>query len=137
LKKLFTNKYLQYLPALGWFFLVLYLICLPADEMPQFKDAITLFLEKIRFDKIVHFCMFGGIVALCSLPLLFAKPTITQKQIFILVLITIIWGLCTEFIQHFYITGRMYDLWDWAADSAGASFFGFLAWKCRKLSFFS
>jgi len=34
------------------------------------------------------------------------------------------WGLATEFIQKYLVTGRNFDLTDWAADSMGIT----LAW---------
>ena len=45
----------------------------------------------------------------------------SKKKIFLKITIAIaLWGLTTEFIQDFWIEGRSFDLWDFAADSIGA-----------------
>ena len=45
----------------------------------------------------------------------------SKRLIFLKISIAIaIWGLTTEFIQDFWIEGRSFDLWDFAADSIGA-----------------
>jgi hypothetical protein len=120
-------KLIKFLPAIVWFLLVLVLICLPGDDIP---DAG--WLSIVDFDKIVHGGLFGGMVFLFCLPYKNATFEKSAKQhIFIKITIAaIIWGLTTELIQKYFIPGRQYDLLDWAADSFGAilSFF-----VCRKL----
>ncbi len=45
----------------------------------------------------------------------------SKRLIFLKISIAIaLWGLTTEFIQDFWIEGRSFDLWDFAADSIGA-----------------
>lgn len=31
----------------------------------------------------------------------------------------VLYGIITEFIQHNFISGRTFDIWDWVADSLG------------------
>ncbi len=132
IKKVFSHPKYKFLPATGWFFVVLWLICLPADDMPKIKNAFTLFLEQIHFDKIVHFFMFGIMMALFGLPFILKNGANSLKTLAIITFLVILWGLGTEFIQHYFTRGRSYDLYDWAADSVGAlaalcfSYFAFI-----------
>ncbi|HEX7457474.1 MAG TPA: VanZ family protein [Ginsengibacter sp.] len=116
----------KFLPGIAWFFLVLVLTCLPGNDLPKIG-----WLDKIYFDKWVHIGMFGGLTFLFCWP--FYKSQFSNRQrLYYFIKITIavsIWGLTIEFIQKFYVTGRSFDLLDWAADSLGA-FIAFLF--CRK-----
>ena len=64
----------------------------------------------------------GGLSFLFILPI--AKTPLTKKQkinyAIKIMLCVIIWGLATEFIQKHFVVGRMFDVWDWAADTFGA-----------------
>ncbi|HUS02589.1 MAG TPA: VanZ family protein, partial [Chitinophagaceae bacterium] len=53
-----------------------------------------------------------------------------RLQYFIKIAIaTCIWGLTTEVIQKFFVPGRSFDMFDWAADSLGALI---AFWFCKK-----
>lgn len=110
-------RLINFLPGIAWFLLGLMLICLPGEDVP--KDD---FLDSINFDKLVHSALFGGIVLLFCMP--FKKAGYSREaklQLFLkITLATCVWGLTTEFIQRYFITGRQFDLIDWAADSFGA-----------------
>jgi hypothetical protein len=105
------------LPGIAWFLFVLILICLPGKDIPDIGWA-----NFVDFDKLVHAGLFGGIVFLFCRP--FRKASIgRQNKISLFIKITIaacIWGIATEFIQKYFVTGRQFDLVDWAADSVGA-----------------
>ena len=121
--KLFFKKFM---PGIAWFFVVLVLICLPGKDIPKIG-----WLTSINFDKAVHVGVFGLLTVLFCWP--FYNSSFNEKerlQYFIKITIaTSLWGLTTEFIQRFWIPGRSFDLFDWAADSLGA----LLAWWfCRK-----
>ena len=107
----------KFLPGIAWFFIVLVITFLPGEDIPKVG-----WLDKIYFDKWVHIGLFGGLTFLFCWP--FYKSDLSeQKRInyFIKIALTAsIWGLTTEFIQRFYISGRSFDLLDWAADSLGA-----------------
>ncbi len=108
----------KFIPGIAWFFLVLLLICLPGDDLPKSDN----WMNAIMFDKWVHIGLFGTLAFLFMRP--FAISTLAKEKIVkILVKIALsvsIWGLTTEFIQKFFVPGRSFDMWDWAADSAGA-----------------
>ncbi|RYF80794.1 MAG: VanZ family protein [Chitinophagaceae bacterium] len=57
------------------------------------------------------------------------------KTVALIVILTSAWGLATEFLQDAVVKGRSFDLWDWAADSAGALLAGFyFNRKVRKIN---
>jgi VanZ family protein len=110
----------KFTPAIGWFFLVLILICLPGQKFPKTDD----WLDKIFFDKWVHAGLFAVLAFLWMKPYVnsaLPKENILQT-IFKIALSVSIWGLTTEFIQKYFAYHRSFDLWDWAADSVGALF---------------
>jgi VanZ family protein len=116
----------KFIPAFAWFLLVLILICLPGNDIPSVN-----WTDKIHFDKWVHTVIFGVLALLVMLPIAFSSMNQKEKlQYFLLVAVaTSAWGLATEFIQKYLVTGRSFDLFDWAADSLGA-LLAFIA--CRR-----
>ena len=114
------------MPGIAWFFVVLFIMCLPGEEIPTVD-----WLNRISFDKLVHIAVFGLLAVLFCWP--FNKSGLSRRerlQYFIKISMAVsIWGLAIEFIQKFFIPGRSFDLLDWAADSIGA----LLAyWFCRR-----
>ena len=116
----------KFIPGIAWFFVVLYLMCLPGNEIPSVGR-----LNDIYFDKWVHAGVFGLLVLLFCWPLNKSSLLPGERlQLFLKIAIAAsIWGLTTEFIQKFFITGRQFDLFDWAADSLGALI---AFWFCSK-----
>ena len=118
----------KFIPGIAWFFLELFLLCLPGSEFPQHID----WLDKIYFDKWVHIGLFAILAYLFMMP--YAKSNLDQKDkvnLFIkIALVVSVWGLTTEFIQKYFAYHRSFDLWDWAADSLGA-LLAYLFWKRR------
>ena len=102
----------KFIPAIGWFFLVLVLICLPGSAFPKADD----WLDKIFFDKWVHVGLFAVLSFLCMKPYLNAAiPKQHILQTFFKIALSVsIWGLATEFIQKYFAYHRSFDLWDWA-----------------------
>jgi VanZ family protein len=116
----------KFIPGIAWFFIVLFLMCLPGSDVPTVG-----WLDKIYFDKWVHVGVFALLVLLFCWP--FYNSSYNKKerlQYFIRIAIAIsIWGLATEFIQKYFVPGRDFDVFDWAADTTGA----FIAyWFCSK-----
>lgn len=110
-------KGIHFLPGIAWFFLLLVLICLPGDDIPD-----TGWASIANIDKLVHAALFGGIVFLFCMP--FKKSGMLNEQknnLYLrIMLATIVWGFTTELIQKYFVPGRQYDLTDWLADSIGA-----------------
>lgn len=107
----------RFIPGIAWFFLVLFLICLPGSDIPPVEN----WLSYIYFDKWVHVGLFSVLTFLFIYPL--GKLDVTsafKKNIAIkIALAAWIWALTTEFIQRFFIPDRSFDIFDWAADSFG------------------
>jgi len=108
----------KFLPGIAWFFIVLVLICLPGNEIPS-----TNWFDKVYLDKWVHAGIFGLLALLFMLPVALAnrEQRIKLQWFLCIAIATSIWGLATEFIQKYLVTGRSFDLLDWAADSLGAA----------------
>ena len=118
----------KFLPGIAWFFLVLFLICLPGYDLPKVGD----WMSTVYFDKWVHVGMFSVLAFLFMMPFCRSDMPRTNKWSFIIkIAISVsIWGLTTELIQKFFIPGRSFDLLDWAADSVGVIL---AVVVCRKL----
>lgn len=108
----------QFTPGIACFFLVWLLITMPPNNIPSLDN----WFNKIHSDKWAHTIMFGGLSFLFILPI--TKTPLTKKQkinyAIKIMLCVIVWGLATEFIQKHFVVGRMFDVWDWAADTFGA-----------------
>ena len=106
----------QFLPAIIWFIVVMAIICMPKQDLPDVAD----WFHPIYFDKWVHAGMFGVLTFLTIFP--FYKGLLNRKKLLTVIIIiacaTSCWGLITEYIQ-LYVPGRSFDLLDWAADSLG------------------
>ena len=122
-----------FIPGIAWFLLASVLLFLPGSKLPSVDD----WLNRIYFDKWVHTGLFCVLAFLFMYPFFKTSLPAREKwQYFIRIAIaTSIWGLTSEFIQKYYIPGRSFDLFDWAADSLGALIallvakFRFLHWQ--------
>ena len=104
----------KFIPGIVWFLLVLVLIALPQQDIPQVDD----WYHKIYIDKWIHAGMFGMLALLFMWPFWKKASVSTNQVFFIIAALTSIWGYLTECIQLF-VPGRSYDLLDWLADSLG------------------
>jgi hypothetical protein len=114
------KKFGRFIPGIAWFFVILFLITLPKEDMP---DAVGWWgwLEKLHFDKWVHAGMFAVQAWLLIIPINKFEIPLKEKWQWMLrvCMAVIVWGIFTEVIQ-LYVPGRSFDLLDWAADSLGA-----------------
>jgi VanZ family protein len=119
LQKFFSGKLTgkKFLPGIAWFFILLTLLCLPGRDIPKTNN----WMERIYFDKWVHIGLFGMLAVLFMAPVFGGALPMRRKKIYVTIIVfaIIAWGLTTEFIQHAYIEGRSFDLYDWMADSIG------------------
>ncbi len=108
----------KFIPGITWFFVVLFLMCIPGNELPKVDD----WLNQIYFDKWIHTGVFGLQCILFCMPFNKSVVKINKRvQYFMLIALGIsVYGLMTELIQKYWIPGRSYELLDWAADSLGA-----------------
>lgn len=104
-----------YLPAVVWIGLILFLCTLPGNDIPQVS-----LLDQLHVDKIVHFVLFGGIVLWISYGYYRQKGSISNTTLFLIALVASGYGLAIEYIQKYLVVNRSFDMWDVAADAAGA-----------------
>jgi len=105
------------------------LVCLPGSSLPTPEN----WLNAIYFDKWVHVGLFGGLGVLFMLPVVRSGWT-GRGKLYYCIKVTLavsLWGLTVEFIQKYFVPGRSFDMYDWAADSLGA----LLAFAFIKLRF--
>ncbi|MEP7251177.1 MAG: VanZ family protein [Ginsengibacter sp.] len=107
----------KFLPAIAWFFIILILCCLPGSDIPEIG-----WLASIHFDKLVHLGLFAILVFLFGFPFFGYKLSTSKRIRYVLwiMILASLFGLSIEFIQKYFVTGRTFDLLDWAADSLGA-----------------
>lgn len=110
----------NFLPGIAWFFVVLVLICLPGEDIPQPRGWFE-WMNLVQFDKLVHSGIFAVLAVLFMLPITKAGFSLktTWNYFLLIAAIACIWGLTTELIQKFFIPTRQFDLVDWAADTLG------------------
>lgn len=109
-------------PATAFFVFSNIAFFLPGSALPN-QD----WFWKIELDKIVHVILFACMIVLWSIPV-FYKPTLALRLPKVLILIPIIffgYSIIVEFVQHFFIPGRSFDVVDILADAFGC-IIGFL-----------
>lgn len=104
-----------FVPATLWVIMIFILCTLPGKDIPT-----NSFLEKIHFDKFVHFGLFGGIVFFFSLAIHWKKQYVSAVTLLLFVVLSAAYGLAIEFIQKYWAIGRSFDLYDALADTLGA-----------------
>ena len=103
-------------PAIVWLILSSIAFCLPGKALPQ-NDWFAI----IQLDKWIHVGLFSVMILLWCLPL-FHKPALqlTMAKLSIWISITFFgYGIMMEFVQHYFISNRSFDIGDIAADGAG------------------
>jgi VanZ family protein len=111
--QIFSNR----LAALIWTIIIFILLALPGKMLPEEEHmAIP------NLDKYVHMILFGSFVILWSFYYAAKKePENQSRRRFILILIiACLYGIAMEFIQKYFIPNRDFDVYDIAADIAGA-----------------
>jgi hypothetical protein len=68
-------SFVSFLPAIGWFFLSLILLCLPGSHVPKYP-----FLSLIYADKWIHIGLFGMLCFLFNHPLGKSSWSIISKK---------------------------------------------------------
>lgn len=111
------SSVIRFIPGIAWFFLLLFLICLPGSDIPPVDN----WLNYIYFDKLVHIGLFSVLTFLFIYPVSKMNlPLAVKKNTAIKIAISAwIWALTTEFIQKYFIPDRSFDMYDWAADTFG------------------
>jgi nicotinamide riboside kinase len=95
--------------------------CLPGEALPQQS-----WFDVVQLDKWIHIGIFSGMISLWSLPFFHRTPHQPLSKILVyVVIVSLSYGVAIEFVQHFFIAHRSFDLGDIAADAVGCTV-GFL-----------
>ncbi|HEV8080992.1 MAG TPA: VanZ family protein [Chitinophagaceae bacterium] len=118
----------KFLPGITWFFIVLVLVFLPAEDIPSVESS---FLDYIYFDKWIHFGLFAVLVLFFCWPFYNSSFNRIERLHYFMkiAIVASLLGLVIEFIQKYFTAGRAFEILDWVADSLGALF---AFWFCRK-----
>jgi VanZ family protein len=101
--------------AILWTAIIFVLLVMPAKDIPSISV-----LGRIHFDKFVHFCLFGTLVALWTIPYASRHSAEKNTRFFLLVcLISSAFGAGMEWVQLKF-TDRDYENMDIVADTVGA-----------------
>ncbi len=119
-------------PAIVWLGLSTIAFCLPGKALPD-EDWFGV----IQLDKWIHIGLFSVMIALWCLPFLGSRSP--EHVANLLIYISVAWlgyGVVMEFVQHYFIPNRSFDIGDIAADAIGC-LVGFLfVKKQQQLSYF-
>ena len=73
------------------------------------------------FDKLAHFCLYGGLAGLMALGLQRARHRYSRKVLFIVPIgFSVLYGLSDE-VHQLFVESRSFEVWDIAADAVGAA----------------
>jgi VanZ family protein len=108
-----------YYLALLWMIVIIVLLVMPAKDIPS-----SSILERIHFDKFVHFTLFGTLVALWTIPYADRHTPSQNTRFFLLVCLgACLFGAGMEVVQLKFTKDRDYENGDIVADSIGAIVF--------------
>ena len=111
----------SYWPAVIWLAFIVVLLVLPSKDV-QAPSAFSQFLGRIHADKIVHFCLFGALVGLWTIPYANRHTPAANTRFFLTICIAACaFGATMEWVQLRF-TDRDYETMDIVADSCGAIF---------------
>jgi len=104
-------------PARAWTIIIFILLALPGDMLPSETHT-----DIPNLDKGVHIILFGCFVFLWSFYYAARenRNTLNRKLIIIFV-IACLYGIGMEYVQKYFIPNRDFDIYDIAADIAGAA----------------
>ena len=90
--------------------------CLPGTSLPE-QDWFAF----VQLDKWIHIGLFSVMVTLWCLPLLNRYPSKAPavKMILLISLTCLSYGVAMEFVQHYFISNRSFDVGDIFADAIG------------------
>jgi len=105
--------------TLIWALFILILTGIPGDQIPK----IPTFLEWLSPDKAVHLIMFGVLsyLILFGNRQQYVESRNRSYYIVIAVLISAVYGIITELLQHYVFIGRYASVFDGAANILGAA----------------
>lgn len=103
------------LPGIVWLLLILLLSLTPGDEMPQHVVSL------VAFDKLMHWFFYGILTHLwlVGFKKQYRSLVLKRRALWIIIPSVIIIGIGIEFIQGWFIPGRVFEIWDILANAIG------------------
>jgi VanZ family protein len=102
--------------AVVWTVIIFILLALPGNMLPDEKRVAI-----PQLDKYVHVILFGSFVFLWCFYFSTKEGVRNLQGLFLrIVIVACLYGTAMEFIQKYFIPFRDFDLYDIAADAAGA-----------------
>jgi VanZ family protein len=117
-----------FFPAILWTVILLALCLAPGNDLPDMP-----LLTRLHFDKLVHFCLFGGFVIFWSLAVAEIKPLPITRYVLFFTVLSIVLGIAVEFMQKYWIPGRDFEYGDMITDAIGAITCAILFGRIRRL----
>ena len=112
-----TKTFRYRLPVTLWFIICTVLLTLPGSSFPK----KSIFDSIPYFDKYVHIGLFAVLTFLGCLAITVKNHVETYHRYFIMCgIVAFIYGILMEFVQHYFIPNRSFDIYDMLADGAGA-----------------
>ncbi|MFN2394246.1 MAG: VanZ family protein [Bacteroidales bacterium] len=108
-------KFRYLLPSILWSVIIFFIIAIRGSRIP---DSALFYIP--HFDKLLH----AGIFFVLSILLLWGLLKQEKNKIpvpyIITIVLCVIYGVATEFLQHFYVDGRSGEIADFAANTIGS-----------------
>jgi VanZ family protein len=111
LQQILSNRF----TAWAWTIFIFILMAIPGKMLP---NETKIFIPNL--DKLVHATLFGGFVYIWSSYYAAKQDKNLKKRFIIFLIIASLYGVATELMQKYCIPNRDYDIYDIAADTAGA-----------------
>jgi VanZ family protein len=109
-----NQKFLFFL-AIGWLALITILLCIPGTSLPKVGWS-----DKMLLDKWVHIFLFLVLVWLWCTTNKKVDAFKVKRNFITITILSIVYGIIMEIIQHFFIPFRSSDVGDIIADSIGS-----------------
>ena len=111
-------QYLSFPTAIICLLAVTVLLCIPGTEFP-----VISWLDNIQFDKMVHIGLFSALTgSWCwALSGKHKSQVILKRKFIQIAILSIVYGIAMELIQHYFIPFRSFDYGDIIADGIGAA----------------
>ena len=117
-------------PWLVWFGLILVLSLTPGDKLPKIK------FEWFRIDTAVHVLMYLILTFLVFIGFYHQKNELSKASALYIIVSSILFGLCIEFLQGEFAFQRYFSWGDFIANTIGAivGYFLYLIYKKKELN---
>lgn len=108
-----------FLPAIAWGIVILAALSMPPSNLPE-----GVLSKLLHLDKVIHFVFFCVLGVLCSFGFFKQKQGgfFQPRFVFLTIIIGLFYGIFTELLQHFFLTGRQGSISDVIADLFGTVF---------------